>query len=135
MPYWRMETRGQDRDRVFPLGLGRQTRSRTLGAVGQPHDLPAAISSFVGRVEELDALAGLVRAGRIVTILGTGGCGKTRLAVEFARGRLDQFDLVYFIDLSVIHRNSDVLRRLADTMGIESEDATLLSRVAAEIGR
>ena len=47
--------------------------------------LPAARDSFVGRTEELAALAVALEAGRLVTLVGLGGMGKTRLATEAAR--------------------------------------------------
>ena len=46
--------------------------------------LPVALSSLVGRRAELDALATLVPDARLLTIVGTGGCGKTRLALAVA---------------------------------------------------
>src|SRR5207249_4258278 len=47
--------------------------------------LPAESDAFVGRSEDLDALATLVHgAARLVTLIGTGGTGKTRLARRFA---------------------------------------------------
>ncbi|MGH3278270.1 MAG: ATP-binding protein, partial [Trebonia sp.] len=58
-----------------PGGLG--TRQRRC-------PLPAAVSGFVGRGDELDRLAGLLGAGRLVTVAGPGGVGKTRLALRAA---------------------------------------------------
>jgi predicted ATPase/DNA-binding CsgD family transcriptional regulator len=48
--------------------------------------LPAPLTSFVGRVDELAALTAAVARFRLVTVVGPGGCGKSRLAVEAARG-------------------------------------------------
>ncbi len=59
----------------------REPRRRATRAGG---NLPVPISSFVGRVEELDTVAELVRAHRLVTLVGPGGAGKTRLALEVA---------------------------------------------------
>jgi non-specific serine/threonine protein kinase len=52
--------------------------------VGPPvrHNLPAPLTSFVGRERELEALRGLLAAHRLVTLTGAGGVGKTRLAIE-----------------------------------------------------
>ena len=47
--------------------------------------LPAPLDSFVGREKDLDELAGLMGRHRLVTLLGPGGAGKTRLALEHAR--------------------------------------------------
>ena len=48
------------------------------------HNLPARLTSFVGREQELAALEELAGQARLVTVTGAGGAGKTRLAVEFA---------------------------------------------------
>jgi predicted ATPase/DNA-binding CsgD family transcriptional regulator len=53
---------------------------------GRPtHNLPAPVSSFVGRQDEVTEVIALVARARLVTISGTGGTGKTRLAVEVGR--------------------------------------------------
>jgi predicted ATPase len=49
-------------------------------------ELPAEASSFVGRGQELSELGALLRRTRLLTLAGTGGAGKTRLALELARG-------------------------------------------------
>jgi predicted ATPase len=46
------------------------------------HHLPRELSSFVGRAAELAAIGGSVAAGRVLTLVGPGGCGKTRLAIR-----------------------------------------------------
>jgi predicted ATPase/DNA-binding SARP family transcriptional activator len=51
-------------------------------------NLPAALTSFVGREEPLRELAGLLAGHRLVTLVGPGGSGKTRLAVEAARDQI-----------------------------------------------
>jgi hypothetical protein len=50
------------------------------------NNLPATLTSFIGRERDLDNLAGLIVAGaaRLVTLTGAGGCGKTRLAISLA---------------------------------------------------
>ena len=63
---------GSSRDNVIPM---------TLAA---PHNLPAQPSSFVGRGEQLDQVLGALAEGRIVTLVGPGGVGKTRLALRAA---------------------------------------------------
>jgi predicted ATPase len=52
---------------------------------GRPFSLPADASSFVGRGRELAELKSLLRGTRLLTLAGTGGVGKTRLALELAR--------------------------------------------------
>ncbi|MEV4077235.1 BTAD domain-containing putative transcriptional regulator [Nonomuraea fuscirosea] len=63
--------------------------------------LPARLTSFVGREEELDLLAGLLETARLVTVVGPGGAGKTRLALEAAtRHRAHERGRVWFVPLA-----------------------------------
>jgi hypothetical protein len=55
------------------------------GAGGGVHLFPAALTSFVGRAGPVREVAGLLDRGRLVTVTGPGGVGKTRLAVETGR--------------------------------------------------
>ncbi|MDN3356681.1 BTAD domain-containing putative transcriptional regulator [Actinomadura sp. DC4] len=64
-----------------------------------PAGLPAQLTSFVGREEELQRIGGLLAAGRLVTLLGPGGAGKTRLAIEAAGQEKGE---VRFVDLAPI---------------------------------
>jgi hypothetical protein len=68
---------------------------RSLGLVatqdnpGLLNNLPAQVSSFIGREAELAAVRKLVGGSRLVTLTGAGGAGKTRLALQVAAGLLD----------------------------------------------
>ena len=79
--------------RIFQLtgpGLrGEFPPLRTLEAFAG--NLPAQLSSFVGRADELGDLAAAVRASPLVTVTGAGGVGKTRLAVQAAADQLPSF--------------------------------------------
>lgn len=69
--------------------------------------LPAPDNRFVGREAELDELAALIGRRRLVTLVGPGGCGKTRLAIELASGQT----AAEFVDLSAV-RDPDAVRTL-----------------------
>jgi len=56
-----------------------------------PTNLPAAMSDFIGREAELATVHELLQHNRLVTLVGTGGIGKTRLALEAAREALEEF--------------------------------------------
>ncbi|MGC9670178.1 ATP-binding protein [Planosporangium sp. 12N6] len=96
--------RGFDgRERLFQLvapGLDRDfPRPRTLDR--SPHNLPAPTTSFVGRVAERQRLRELLDDHRLVTVVGTGGAGKTRLAVEVAHDLVSSYpDGIWFVDLA-----------------------------------
>jgi predicted ATPase/class 3 adenylate cyclase len=96
---------------------------RTLDA--RPNNLPAQLTRLIGRDEEIARLTELLAANRLVTLTGTGGTGKTRLALAVAAEALDDFgDGVFFVDLSAV----------ADPDVVPSTVAAAL-RVRAEAGR
>ena len=66
-------------------------------------NLPARVSSFVGREREIDEISALIGDGRLVTLIGPGGTGKTSLATEVARRIGSRFqDGVWFVALDAI---------------------------------
>src|SRR5512138_298430 len=74
---------------------------RTLDA--HRHNLPAQITSFVGREKEMAEVRDLLGAHRLVTLTGTGGAGKTRLALQVAAQHLDQFaDGIWMAELAPV---------------------------------
>ena len=100
---------------------GASTTIAASTAVRKPlqSNLPSQITSFVGRERDVDAIVGCVRKGRLVTLSGAGGVGKTRCAIEAGRALLAEFgDGVWFVDLSTIRDPSEVITLLATTLGI-----------------
>ncbi|WP_207935739.1 BTAD domain-containing putative transcriptional regulator [Actinomadura sp. KC216] len=77
-------------------------------------NLPAQLTSFVGRDEELRRVGKMLADGRLVTLLGPGGAGKTRLAVE-AAGR--EGGDVCFVDLAPVGRD-EVAKALLAALGL-----------------
>src|SRR5918997_4050839 len=59
--------------------------------VHPPHKLPSELSSFVGREEELAEVKRLLENGRLLTLTGSGGCGKTRLALAVVDNLAERF--------------------------------------------
>lgn len=79
---------------VFELREGTQTTDfpapDTLSQ--RPHNLPVQQTRFVGRYHDLAALSRFVLAGELITLTGTGGCGKTRLALQLAASSIARFE-------------------------------------------
>ncbi len=74
---------------------------RTNAQATPKHNLPADLSSFVGRERELAEIAALLRDHRLVTIIGAGGVGKSRVALRIGSDLLDGFpDGVWLVDLA-----------------------------------
>jgi predicted ATPase/DNA-binding SARP family transcriptional activator/Tfp pilus assembly protein PilF len=75
------------------------------------HNLPAPLTTFVGRTTELNELTELLHTPgiRILTLVGVGGMGKTHLAIELARRNLDAFaDGVCFVPLAPLARADEL---------------------------
>jgi len=84
-------------------------------------NLPASPTPLVGRDSELAVIAGLLAAGdaRVLTLTGTGGTGKSRLALEAARNALREFrDGVYLVALAPINDPDLVLAEIARVLGV-----------------
>jgi predicted ATPase/DNA-binding SARP family transcriptional activator len=83
------------------------------------HNLPAPLTSFVGRERELSEVAGLLDRNRLVTLTGAGGSGKTRLAVEAARKRLGACpDGVWLVELAGLADPTLVPEATASALGL-----------------
>lgn len=89
--------------------------------------LPARIEGLIGREAELVALAGLLRNGRAVTVLGTGGMGKTQCALEAARRAAADFpDGVWFFDLAPYRDGEEWLRALGTALALPAAETEVL---------
>src|SRR2546425_1091408 len=66
-----------------------------------PNNLPQQATSFIGREKELAELKQLLAKTRLLTLTGSGGCGKTRLSLQVAADSLEQFaDGVWLVELA-----------------------------------
>jgi predicted ATPase/predicted Ser/Thr protein kinase len=92
----------------------------TLDAIRPCHNLPAQPTPFVGREAELTELRRLLADPdvRLLTILGAGGMGKTRLALEAAAAELDNFERgVYFVSLAPLDSVEAIVPTVAEALG------------------
>ena len=70
-----------------------------------PHNLPSELSSFVGREKELPEVRRLLENNRLLTLTGSGGCGKSRLALAAASELVERFeDGVWMVELASLGR-------------------------------
>jgi predicted ATPase/class 3 adenylate cyclase len=90
-----------------------------------PTNLPADLTSFIGRDHELAEVVAQVRAARLVTLSGPGGTGKTRLSLAAAGALLADFpDGVHFVQLAPISDPSLVATTVLGALGIRQEPGT-----------
>ncbi|MEU5700424.1 BTAD domain-containing putative transcriptional regulator [Streptomyces aurantiacus] len=84
-----------------------------------PSNLPTPLTSFIGRDDDLARIDTLLAAGRLVTVLGPGGAGKTRLAVEAARRHRHEYrDGAWLIDLASVTEPTKVGAALLAGIGL-----------------
>ncbi|MGW7261010.1 ATP-binding protein [Streptomyces sp. NPDC054834] len=79
---------------------------------------PRALDSFVGRRQELARLRALLRTSRLLTLTGTGGVGKTRLALEFARGLSGRGTRVDLVELDSLHDGALLAQSVAAALAV-----------------
>ncbi|MDX2703095.1 BTAD domain-containing putative transcriptional regulator [Streptomyces sp. PA03-6a] len=97
-------------------GVSRETSS--AGSPSAPllrHGLPAQLTSFIGREQELARIGERLGDARLVTLIGPGGAGKTRTAVEAAGRHTGE---VCFVDLSGLTHGSEVPQAIAGALGL-----------------
>ncbi|WP_330275951.1 AAA family ATPase [Lentzea sp. NBC_00516] len=95
-----------------------ETHRRAEPAPVRPAHLPAPLTSFIGRTEDLTRIGALFATGRLVTVLGPGGAGKTRLALEAARRHRDQYrDGVWFVDLASVTEPAKIAAAVLAAIG------------------
>jgi len=95
--------------------------------LGPPHNVPVPVSSFIGRAVEIGEIQKQLRARRLVTLVGPGGVGKTRLAREAALSLLADFpDGVFWVDLAPLREADAVVRQAAEILGLGGQQGQAL---------
>ena len=88
----------------------------------QRHNLPVSPTGFIGREAELAEIAQRLGPHRMLTLVGPGGTGKTRLALQAAAENIERFeDGVWFIELASVREPEIVPQAVAEALGIREE--------------
>ena len=103
---------------------------------GRPGNLPAQLTSFVGREKEIAQIRDLLRSHRLVVLTGAGGSGKTRLALQEAAELADNFsDGTWLVELASLRDPELVLETIAQvlkvSMGVTKTPVETLKRFLA----
>src|SRR5438067_239164 len=100
------------------------------------HNLPAALTSFVGRERELADVKWLLGSTRLLTLTGSGGVGKTRLALELGWNVLPDYpDGVWLVDLAPLGDPSLVPYVAATALGVREAPGRSVTDVLADVLR
>ena len=110
------------------------------GRIGPPPplttNLPEQVTSFIGRERLIEDVRLQLESTRLLTLTGTGGTGKTRLAIEVARVLLPSFSGgVWLTELAAVGEAAGVARALGDVLGVrEAPGVALVDAIAERLG-
>jgi len=98
------------------------------------HNLPLMLSSFIGREDELAHLLPRIADTRLITLIGSGGCGKTRLALEVARAAQPLFaDGCWLIEFGPLTDLSDLASAIAQALDLREQPGRALTDTLVEL--
>lgn len=124
--------------RPAPRGGSRQAAAEAPRPAMPPSNLPTPRTSLIGRDGAIAALVDLVPAhtGRLVTLTGIGGCGKTRLALAVATASRERFaGGVWLVDLAPVADPALVPRAIAAVLGVlEAPERSLADTLVLALG-
>jgi predicted ATPase/DNA-binding winged helix-turn-helix (wHTH) protein len=115
-------------DKAVSVAVDRRARFGPPASVR----LPSRLQSLIGRERELGQIEAYLREGRSVTVVGSGGMGKTQCALAFAHQQFGQYpDGVWFFDLAPVRAADDWLQALAFSLSIApAKRAELIEKVS-----
>jgi predicted ATPase len=132
---------GPDRERLEAAAIRpslprRRQAASSLAGIASPLRVPAPLTSFVGREDDLAELLGALAGARLISLVGPGGVGKSRLALEAARRSSERYrDGIAFVELAPIATGTSVIAAFAVALGVSDEgDVPLADRIVAACG-
>lgn len=97
-----------------------------------PNNLPQQVTSFLGRERDLERIRELLGTTRLLTLVGTGGIGKTRLSLQAAAELMDDYpDGIWFIRLEALANPRVVPQAVALVIGIKEEPGRSVTEALA----
>ena len=119
---------GPQRGLFEAAARGGATAAAVLAARGplitRPNNLPAQLSTFIGREREVSEVRALVESSRLVTLTGAGGAGKTRLGLQVAAELLDgSGDGVWLVELAAVTTEDTVAPAVSEALRLGAQPA------------
>ena len=111
------------------------TRIHSLDA--RKHNLPVQLTRFIGREREMSNLKDHLDTNRLLTLSGTGGCGKTRLALQVAGDVVDRYpDGVWLVEMAAVTDPALIPRVVSSVLAIRQQSGkTIIATIVDAIGR
>jgi predicted ATPase len=129
-----------DADRAALVGAASRARMRSVEPIAgiEPvprHNLPNRLTALIGRESALAEIHAQLSDSRLVTLVGAGGIGKTRLAVEVAAQQLDRWpDGVWFVELARVNDAALVAGTIALAVGgVQQSNETALQTLTRHL--
>lgn len=112
--------KGTGRNRVVCVDASTPLLSEPFTLMAVPNNLPADVSTLIGRDADLTRIVDLLSRHRVVTLIGAGGVGKTRVALSAARQLAARFaDGVWWLELAALRDGAHLVTALAALFGVE----------------
>src|SRR6266496_2126797 len=104
----------------FTLEPVRDEPAQALPSAASKHNLPQQLTSFIGRARELAEVRALPQKTRLLTLVGFGGIGKTRLSLQAVTGAIDDYpDGLWFVELAPLTDGRMVPQAVASVLGVK----------------
>ena len=96
-------------------------------------NLPQPVTEFIGRDKELREISELLQTTRVLTLTGTGGCGKTRLALQVSLARLGSHaDEIWFVELAAVADGRLVPQAVARALEVREREGRTLTQAVCD---
>jgi predicted ATPase len=97
------------------------------------NNLPVQVTSFIGREKQIEEIKSLLAKTRLLTLTGSGGCGKTRLSLQVAAEMLEKYpDGIWLVELAPLADPSLVPQTVASVLGVKEEVGKTLTQTLRE---
>ena len=98
-----------------------------------PNNLPQQLTSFIGREEQISQIKELLSKTRLLTLTGSGGCGKTRLSLQVAADILEDYpDGVWLVELAPLSDPALVSQTVAQALGVKEQANATIQQTLTE---